>query len=51
MDAAAREAFVKKIAKKLRKERGLKEEDNSGASTDLISFDKDNDQPRDLFSS
>ncbi|MES2849129.1 MAG: tetratricopeptide repeat protein [Bacteroidota bacterium] len=50
MDVAAREAFVKKIAKKLRKERGLKEEDNS-ASTDLITFDKDNDQPRDLFSS
>lgn len=51
MEPAAREAFVKKIAKKLRKERGFKEEDNSGGSTDLVSFDKDNDKPRDLFGS
>lgn len=50
MDPAAREAFVKKIAKKLRKEKGLKEED-TGGSTDMITFDKDKDQPRDLFNS
>ncbi len=50
METAAREAFVKKIAKKLRKEKGLKEED-SGASAEPISFDKDNDKPRDLFGS
>lgn len=51
MDPAAREAFVKKIAKKLRKEKGLKGDDTSDSPTDLISFDKDKDQPRDLFSS
>lgn len=51
MEPAAREAFVKKIAKKLRKEKGLKEEDSNSGTTDLISFDKDKDQPRDLFGS
>jgi tetratricopeptide (TPR) repeat protein len=49
MEPAAREAFVKKMAKKLRKEKGLKEDDSNSA--DLISFDKDKDQPRDLFGS
>lgn len=48
LDPAAREAFVKKLAKKLRKERGLKEEDLSGGN-EPISFEKDNSQPRDLF--
>lgn len=48
---AAREAFVKKLAKKLRKEKGLKEDDNSSGNTDpLISFDKDKNTPVDLFS-
>ncbi|MBL0359256.1 MAG: hypothetical protein IPP72_21385 [Chitinophagaceae bacterium] len=52
MDPAARDIFVKKMSKKLRKERGLKEDDNSaGGLTDMISFDKDNDKPRDLFGS
>ncbi len=52
MDPAARELFVKKISKKLRKERGLKDEDNSySGASDMISFDKDKDAPRDLFGS
>jgi tetratricopeptide (TPR) repeat protein len=52
MDPVARELFVKKLSKKLRKEKGLKEDDsNSGGSGDMISFDKDKDQPRDLFGS
>jgi tetratricopeptide (TPR) repeat protein len=50
MDPATREAFVKKMAKKLRKEKGLKEEDNGNAN-EPITFDKDNDKPRDLFGS
>lgn len=50
METLAREAFVKKISKKLRKERGLKEDDNNySGGSDIISFDKDKDQPRDLF--
>lgn len=49
MDPVAREAFVKKLSKKLRKERGLKEEDYNMGTTDQITFDKDKDQPRDLF--
>ena len=48
MEPVAREAFVKKMAKKLRKEQGFKEDDSN--SNELISFDKDKDQPRDLFS-
>jgi len=50
MDPVAREAFVKKLSKKLRKEKGIKEEDN-GSGSEPISFDKDKDQPRDLFAS
>ncbi len=50
MNPVEREAFVKKLSKKLRKEKGLKEESNdAGMATDLVSFDKDNDKPRDLF--
>ncbi len=51
MEPAAREAFVKKLSKKLRKEKGLKEEDYNSGSVDQITFDKDKDQPRDLFAS
>lgn len=43
-----RDAFVKKLSKKLRKERGLKEEDNNSGS-ELISFDSQQNQPVDLF--
>src|SRR5204863_775024 len=39
MDPVKREAFVKKISKHLRKERGLKEEDNTAGTTDMITFD------------
>lgn len=51
MPAAERDALIKKILKKYRKENGLKEEENSGAG-DLITFanSKGNDQP-DLFAS
>ena len=50
MEPAAREIFVKKLSKKLRKEKGIKEDDkNINGSNDLISFDKDKDKPADLF--
>jgi tetratricopeptide (TPR) repeat protein len=48
MAPADRDAFLKKMAKRLRKERGLKEEDNSGGSGQ-ISFDSDKNKPADLF--
>jgi tetratricopeptide (TPR) repeat protein len=47
MPPADRDAFLKKMAKRLRKERGLKEEDNSGSAP--ISFDSDKNKPADLF--
>ncbi|MFT3680356.1 MAG: tetratricopeptide repeat protein [Ferruginibacter sp.] len=50
LPAVERDAFVKKLSKKLRKERGIKEEDNSGA-TDLITFDSQKSEPVDLFAS
>lgn len=48
MPAAERDAFIKKLLKKYRKENGLKEEDNSSESG-LISFNNKNDEPSDLF--
>lgn len=51
MEPAARDIFVKKLSRKLRKEKGLKEESSdNGTATDMITFDKDSDKPRDLFS-
>jgi len=45
-----REAFVKKLSKRLRKEKGLKETDNSTDGSDqMIAFAKDNNAPVDLF--
>ena len=50
MPAADREAFVKKLLRKLRKERGLKEEDNSSEMMEFANkFDNKKDQPVDLF--
>jgi len=50
MEPLAREAFVKKISRRLRKAQGLKEEDNNSTGTgDMISFDRDKDKPADLF--
>ncbi len=50
MDPAGREAFVKKMSKKLRRERGLKADDsNTDGAADMITFDKDQNEPRDLF--
>ena len=52
MAPAARDAFIKKLSKRLRKSRGLKEEENnSSGATDLISFDSKKDEPIDLFAS
>ncbi len=48
LPVAEREAFIKKLSKKLRKERGIKEEDNAGPA-DMISFDSQQNQPADLF--
>ena len=47
----ARESFVKKLSKKLRKEKGLKEEDNSAGGDQMITFSKDSNTPTDLFAS
>ncbi|MFZ4058939.1 MAG: tetratricopeptide repeat protein, partial [Ferruginibacter sp.] len=44
-----RESFVKKLAKKYRKEKGLKEEDNN-AGGDMIAFNNNKEQSADLFS-
>lgn len=51
MEPAKRDAFVKKLSRKLRKERGLKEEDNSAGTADLISFDSKKETAVDLFQS
>jgi len=51
MDPVKREAFVKKISKHLRKERGLKEEDNTAGTTDMITFDSKKETVTDLFQS
>ncbi len=49
MPEAEREAFIKKILRKLRKEKGLKDEaGNTG--TEPITFGNNNNQPIDLFS-
>ncbi len=51
MPVAARDAFVKKMSRRLRKEKGLKEEDTEGNNGDQpITFSKDNSTPADLFS-
>ena len=51
MPLLARESFVKKLSKKLRKEKGLKEEDNSMGGDQMITFSKDSNTPTDLFAS
>ena len=51
MDPAKREAFVKKLSRKLRKERGLKEEDTNAGTTDMITFDSKKETVTDLFQS
>lgn len=50
MPEAERDAFVKKIVRKLRKEQGLKEDD-AGAGTGLITFGNNKNESVDLFSS
>ena len=51
MEPAKRDAFVKKLSKKLRKQRGLKEEDNAAGTTDMITFDSKKETVTDLFQS
>ena len=47
---AEKEAFVKKLSKRLRKEKGLKETENLTDGPDqAITFAKDNNEPIDLF--
>lgn len=48
MPVAERDAFLKKIISKNRKEKGFKDEGNSGGP-DLSSFNNSNQQPVDLF--
>lgn len=51
MEPAKREAFIKKLVKKMRKERGIKEEENNTGNTDLVTFDSQKNTPTDLFQS
>lgn len=46
---AERDALLKKMAKKYRKEFGLKEEDNNGGDGPLVTFSNNNSAPVDLF--
>ena len=48
LSPAGREAFVKKLVKKLRKENGLKD-DGSNAGTDPLTFGSANNPPADIF--
>ncbi|MBC7889323.1 MAG: hypothetical protein H7Z13_15710 [Ferruginibacter sp.] len=50
MPQAARETLLKKMVKRLRKEKGLKEEDTNTGTT-MMSFDNKKDEPVDLFAS
>ncbi|MBS1734381.1 MAG: tetratricopeptide repeat protein [Bacteroidetes bacterium] len=47
MPAAERDALIRKLVKKYRKENGIKEEDNSGGT--MITFNNNSDQGADLF--
>jgi tetratricopeptide (TPR) repeat protein len=49
MPLAARTVFIKQMAKKLRKERGIKEEEVTDDGTGVISFDSKKNEPADLF--
>jgi tetratricopeptide (TPR) repeat protein len=51
MEPAKREAFVKKLSRKMRKERGLKEDENNAGTTDMITFDSKKETVTDLFQS
>jgi TolA-binding protein len=48
MPDAAREAFIKKLVKQLRKKQGVKDEDNGEPSSGPLSFN-DNSGPSDMF--
>lgn len=49
MQPAERDAFIKKLLKKYRKEIGLKEEDNSSGGAMLTGFSNKSNEPVDLF--
>lgn len=49
MPAVEREEFVKKILRKLRKEKGLKDEGSNSGGPDLSVFNSGSQQPVDLF--
>lgn len=49
MQPADRDAFIKKLLKKYRKEIGLKEEDNSSGGAMLTGFSNKSNEPVDLF--
>ena len=49
MPLAERTAFIKKMAKQLRKQKGLKEEDTNDNGSMPISFEKNKNEPADLF--
>jgi tetratricopeptide (TPR) repeat protein len=51
MQPAERDAFIKKLLKKYRKEIGLKEEDNSSGGAMLTGFSNKSNEPVDLFAS
>ena len=49
MTTADRDALIKKMVKKMRKEQGLKDDDNVNGGTQLISFGNNKNAPVDLF--
>lgn len=49
MPVAERTVFIKKLVKKLRKEKGLKEEETIDNGSTAISFDSKKNEPTDLF--
>lgn len=52
MSPAERDLFIKKMMKRIRKEKGLKEEDtNTSGGGTMIGFDNNKDAPADLFAS
>ena len=50
MSASDRDAFLKKLVKKMRRDRGLKDDDaNTATGAQPIGFNNNNNQPSDLF--
>lgn len=51
LPAAERDEFIKKILRRLKKEKGYKDDGNAGGGGDLVASNNNNQQPVDLFAS